>query len=146
MKIPALAVAILALTFSTTALSRDTKHLLPLEDAMNTPDAQQKLDGSIKFYFANEGHPQIAQKIPGVTTNRKTNAFMKSDEEACSWVFLSAMIALQERAQQEGADAVVNITSFYDRKEMASQEDYECHAGAVIAGVALKGDIVKFAD
>ncbi|MGO1692878.1 MAG: excinuclease ATPase subunit [Marinobacter sp.] len=146
MKLPVLAAAILALTFSTTALGRDTKHLLPLEDAMNTPDAQQKLDGSIKFYFADEAHPQITQKIPGVTTNRKTNAFMKSDEEACSWVFLSAMIALQERAQQEGADAVVNITSYYDRQEMASRDDYECHAGAVLAGVALKGDIVKFAD
>lgn len=146
MKLPILAAAILALTFSTTALSRDTKHLLPLEDAMNTPDAQQKLDGSIKFYFADEKHPKITQKVPGVTTNRKTNAFMKSDEEACSWVFLSAMIALQERAQQEGADAVVNITSFYDRQEMASRNEYECHAGAIMAGVALKGDIVKFAD
>ncbi len=146
MNLPVLAAAILALTFSPTALSRDTKHLLPLEEAMNTPDAQQKLDGSIKFYFADEGHPQITQRIPGVATNRKTNAFMKSDEEACSWVFLSAMIALQERAQQEGADAVVNITSYYDRKEMASRDDYECHAGAIMAGVALKGDIVKFAD
>jgi len=140
------AASILALTFSPTALSRDTTHFLPLEEAMNTPDAQEKLDGSIKFYFADESHPRAAQIAPGVVTNRKTNAFMKSDEEACSWVFLSAMIALQERAQKEGADAVVNITSYYDRQEMASQEEYECHAGAVMAGVALKGDVVKFED
>jgi len=145
-KLPVLAAAILTLTFSSTALSRDTKHLLSLEEAMNTPDAQQKLDDSITFYFADEGHPQVTQRIPGVVTNRKTNAFMKSDEEACSWVFLSAMIALQERAQREGADAVVNITSFYDRQEMSSREEYECHAGGIMAGVALKGDVVKFAD
>ena len=56
MKLPVLAAAILALTFSSTALSQDTKHLLSLEKAMNTPDAQQKLDDSIKFYFADEGH------------------------------------------------------------------------------------------
>jgi len=145
-KLPVAIAAILALTFSSTAMSRDTTHLLPIEEAMNTPDAQQKLDGSIEFYFADESHPRVTQRIPGVVANRKTNAFMKSDEEACSWVFLSAMIALQERAQMEGADAVVNITSFYDRQEMASQEEYECHAGAIMAGVALKGDVVKFAD
>lgn len=46
MKLPVLAAAILTLTFSSTALSRDTKHLLSLE-------------------------------------------------KACSWVFLSAMIAMQ---------------------------------------------------
>lgn len=146
MKLPVIAAAILALTFSTTAMSRDTRHLLPIEEAMNTPDAQQKLDGSIKFYFADESHPKIQQIVPGVVSSRKTNAFMKSDEEACSWVFLSTMIALQERAQREGADAVVNIVSYYDRKEMASRDEYECHAGAVMAGVALKGDVVKFDD
>lgn len=146
MKLPVLAAAILTLTFSSAALSRDTKHLLLLDEAMNTPDAQQKLDGSIKFYFADEGHPQVTQRAPGVVTNKKTNAFMKSDEEACSWVFLSAMISLQERAQREGADAVVNITSYYKRQEMASREQYECHAGGIMAGVALKGDVVKFAD
>jgi len=145
-KLPVVVAAILALTFSSAALSRDTKHLLPIEEAMNTPDAQQQLDDSIKFYFADEGHPRVTQRIPGVVASRKTNAFMKSDEEACSWVFLSAMIALKERAQMEGADAVVNITSFYDRKEMASREEYECHAGGIMAGVALKGDVVKFAD
>jgi len=146
MKLPVLAAAILTLTFSSAALSRDTKHLLLLDEAMNTPDAQQKLDGSIKFYFADEGHPQVTQRVPGVVTNKKTNAFMKSDEEACSWVFLSAMISLQERAQREGDDAVVNITSYYKRQEMASREQYECHAGGIMAGVALKGDVVKFAD
>jgi hypothetical protein len=146
MKLPVLAAAILTLTFSSAALSRDTKHLLLLDEAMNTPDAQQKLDGSIKFYFADEGHPQVTQRVPGVVTNKKTNAFMKSDEEACSWAFLSAMISLQERAQREGADAVVNITSYYKRQEMASREQYECHAGGIMAGVALKGDVVKFAD
>lgn len=146
MKLPIIAAALFALTFSTSALSRDTKHLLPIDEAMNLPEAQEKLDGSVKFYFADEGHPQVAQRIPGVVANRKTNAFMKSDEEACSWVFLSAMIALQDRAIREGADAVVNITSYYDKNVMSSRNEYECHAGAVMAGVALKGDVVKFAD
>jgi hypothetical protein len=45
--------------------------------------------------------------------------------------------------QTIGANAVVNIVSFYQKNVMSSPTEFECHAGAVIAGVALKGDFVK---
>jgi hypothetical protein len=32
------------------------------------------------------------------------------------------------------------------KNTMSSTTEFECHAGAVIAGVALKGDFVKVAD
>jgi uncharacterized protein YbjQ (UPF0145 family) len=79
-------------------------------------------------------------------SNRKTNAFGKSDEKACNWAFLSAMVALEKRAQQLGANAVVNIVSYYDRIVMSSPTEFECHAGAIIAGVVLKGDFVKLSE
>jgi uncharacterized protein YbjQ (UPF0145 family) len=78
-----------------------------------------------------------------VVANRKTNAFNKSDEEACKWVFLSAMIALQERAIREGANAVVGINSYYKKNEVSSNTQYECHAGNIVAGVALKGTVAR---
>ena len=53
------------------------------------------------------------------------------------------MIQLEKRAKQLGANAVVNIVSFYQKNVMSSPTEFECHAGAVIAGVALKGDFVK---
>jgi uncharacterized protein YbjQ (UPF0145 family) len=56
------------------------------------------------------------------------------------------MIALDKRAKQLGANAVVNIVSYYQKVEMSSPTEFECHAGAVIAGVALKGDFVTIAD
>ena len=37
---------------------------------------------------------------------------------------------------QQGGNAVVNIESFYDRNARASTSEYECHAGALMAGVA----------
>ena len=55
---------------------------------------------------------------------------------------LSALISLQDRIKAEGGNAVVNIESFYDRQPMASNTEYECHAGAIMAGVALRGDVV----
>ena len=56
------------------------------------------------------------------------------------------MVALERRAQQLGANAVVNIVSYYKKDVMSSTTEFECHAGAIIAGVALKGDFVKIAE
>jgi uncharacterized protein YbjQ (UPF0145 family) len=126
--------------------ARDTKYLLPIDTALAVKDAQDKLDGSIKFFFGNQQTPPILAKLGTDVSNRKTNAFGKSDERACNWAFLSAMVALEKRAQQLGANAVVNIVSYYQKVTMSSSTEFECHAGAVIAGVALKGDFVKIAD
>ena len=128
------------------AYGRDTKLMLPIDVAMATKDAEDKLEGSVKFFFGNQEYPKVATKLGTDVSNRKTNAFGKSDEKACNWVFLSAMVALERRAKQLGANAVVNIVSYYQKVEMSSTTQFECHAGAVIAGVALKGDFVKIAE
>lgn len=141
----ALSLALLAAA-ATRAEARNTKHLLPIAAALEVKDAQEKLDGSVKFYFGDQETPKILAKLGSDISNRKTNAFGKSDEKACNWAFLSALIALERRAQQLGANAVVNIVSYYDRKVMSSTTEFECHAGAIIAGVVLKADFVKVAE
>jgi uncharacterized protein YbjQ (UPF0145 family) len=139
---------ILAFALSVTwpAHARDTKHLLPIATALEVKDAKDKLDGSIKFFFGNQDTPKILTKLGTDVTNQKTNAVGKSDEKACNWVFLSAMIQLDKRAKQLGANAVVNIVSYYQKNVMSSPTEFECHAGAVIAGVALRGEFVKIAE
>ena len=144
--VTSVAVLILCLTTALPVQARDTKHLLPIAVAMEAKDAQDELDGSVKFYFGDQPPPQVVTVLGSDVSNRKTNAFGKSDEKACNWAFLSAMVALEKRAQQMGANAVINIVSYYNRKVMSSATEFECHAGAIIAGVVLKGDFVKIAD
>jgi uncharacterized protein YbjQ (UPF0145 family) len=72
--------------------------------------------------------------------NKKTNAVGKSDEFACKWAALSALISLQEGAKRNGANAVVNIISYYKKVESKSATEMECHVGSFAAGVAIKGD------
>jgi hypothetical protein len=141
-----IAVLILWLAIVLPAHARDTRHLLPIAVAMDTKDAQDKLEGAVKFFFGDQPTPQILATLGSDVSNRKTNAFGKSDEKACNWAFLSAMVALEKRAQQMAANAVINIVSYYNRKVMSSATEFECHAGAIIAGVVLKGDFVKIAD
>ena len=137
---------VVALSGSSPAQARDTKHLLPIEPALEAKDAKDKLDGSVKFFFGNQETPKILTKLSTDVTNQKTNAVGKSDERACNWVFLSAMIQLEKRAKQLGANAVVNIVSYYQKNVMSSPTEFECHAGAIMAGVALRGEFVKIAE
>lgn len=64
---------------------------------------------------------------------------------ACNWAFLSALISLQDRAKSVEANAVVNIASYYKKVEVRHETMYECHKGGLMAGVALKGDVVRVA-
>ena len=128
------------------AQARDTKYLLPIAAALETKDAKTRLDGSVKFFFGNQETPKVLAKLSTDVTNLKTNAVGKSDEKACNWVFLSAMLALEKRAKQLGANAVINIVSYYKKEVMSSATEFECHAGVVIAGVALRGEFVKIAE
>ena len=98
------------------AHARDDKLMFPVAPALEAKDAKEKLDGSVKFYFGNQETPKILTKLGTDVTNQKTNKFGKSDERACNWVFLSAMTQLDKRAKQLGANAVVNIVSYYQKK------------------------------
>ena len=123
--------------------ARDTHLKLPLKDAMETADYKSKVDPNIKLFFGAQEHPKPAQSFGTVKTNRKTNFFNKSDKEGCEWVFISAILALQQAAKERGGDAVINIKSNYKNAEFSSETEYECGAGAVTGGVAFVGEIVK---
>ena len=122
--------------------ARDTTHYLPFDQVVAEATASGKLDGSVKFYLAKR--PSGAEIVrSGVTTSKKTNAFNKSDEAACSWALQSALIGMEKAAKAAGANAVVDIASNYKHVEYKDSEKYECHAGALMAGVALKANLAK---
>ena len=133
----------LAAFVSLPAFARDTRHNFPIADAMSASGAREKLDPEIKFFFGTQKPPKVVKRIGEWGTNKKTNAFGKDDKVACEWAFLSAMLELQERVKKEGGNAVINIKSNYRGKETTSNETYECGAGAIMAGVALKGTVVR---
>jgi hypothetical protein len=44
---------------------------------------------------------------------------------------------------REGGNAVTNIHSVYKNAPFNSDSEYECGAGAIMGGVALRGTVVK---
>lgn len=125
------------------AHARDTKYKLPIQDVMDMVEYKDKIGIDVKFFLGDQKETAIEQKFGEYTTNKKTNAFNKTDEEACRWVMLSALITLKEKAIELGGNAVINIKSYYKKEEFSSETKYECHAGALMSGVALKGSIAR---
>ncbi|MEQ9726838.1 MULTISPECIES: excinuclease [unclassified Pseudomonas] len=122
--------------------ARDTAHFLDFQSVVNEATQAGRLDGSVKFYLNKT--PAGAKIInANVTTSQKTNAFNKTDEAACSWALQSALIKLQNSAKAAGANAVVDVASNYKNKEYRDSSKYECHAGAIMAGVALKAKYAR---
>ncbi len=124
------------------SFSREDVQSFSIENAMNTEDAKSKLEG-VKFAFGTTSIGKVSQRYGEFQTNKKTNAFGKSDERACNWAFLSAMISLHDRAITEGGNAVINIRSNYKNNKTSSETTFQCGAGNVVAGVALIGVVVK---
>ena len=116
---------------------------MPISAAMESDDAKAKLGDDVKFFFGSQKAPKPKQTLGSFTSNKKTNFANKSDEEGCKIAFLSAMIALKDRALKEGGNAVINIHSVYKDSKFESDSEYECGAGKILGGVALRGTVVK---
>jgi uncharacterized protein YbjQ (UPF0145 family) len=126
--------------------ARDTVHHLDFQSVVDDAVRSGLLDGSVKFYLRGQKiKGSVTKKFPTATSNKKTNSANKSDEEACTRALQSALISFAENAKKHGANAVVDLVSFYKRQEYSSSTQYECHAGAFVSGVTLKGNaaIVK---
>jgi hypothetical protein len=123
--------------------ARDTLHTLNAQEAIQQGQEKGEILDTVKLFFAGQPHPPAEKTMGEFRTNRKTNAFNKSDEAACQWAFFSAIKSLQERALNEGGNAVIDIKSNYKNQEFSSATEYQCGAGAFVGGVALKGTVVK---
>ena len=86
-------VAVLAFATSLSARDEIKYHSL---DFLNGPKAKEFLLPNVSFSFGTGYTGQVIVK--DLTSNKKTNGFNKSDEEACQIAFLSAIKTFQERA------------------------------------------------
>jgi len=123
--------------------ARETIHRFPIEAALNKLKASGQLGEGVKLYFGTQKFPKPKAQLGLARTNKKTNFFKKSDQEACDWAFASSMMALVAYAQKVGGNAIVNIRSNYKSQQFSSETEYTCGAGNITGGTAFIGDVVK---
>lgn len=131
-----------AVFFSPITHARDDIQSFPIADVLNNAEYARRLEG-VAFYFGDQAHPTIAARFGEFQSNKKTNAANKSDKAACEWAFLSALLSFHQRALAEGGNAVINIRGYYKKNNFTSETEFQCGAGAIMAGVTLKGEVVK---
>ena len=136
--IPLVALVIIS---SSNVRAADDKYLLSIDAALTKHN--NLVDPNIELYFATQPHGEILENLEAFVSSRTTNARLKSPDTSCSWVFMSAILALQKRAVAEGGNAVVNIHSYYNKIEMFDEQRYECHDGRNVSRVVLKGTVVR---
>ena len=131
------------MVFSSHSMARDDIADYSVAEAMAVDKISSAIGGGVDFYFGEQKHPKVAQQLGEFKSNKKTNAFGKSDKAACQWAFASALKTFKQRAIKEGGDAVINIRSNYKGRLTSNETTFQCGAGAIIAGVALVGEVVK---
>lgn len=135
--------AVLGLAAITSAQAADQVHDFDFKAAVDRAVADGTLDNSVKFYLAGTKSGGKLIKA-NVVTNKKTNGFAKSAESSCDHVLRSALLQMQNSAKAQGANAVTNIVSYFKANESTNTQTYQCHKGTAVAGVALKGNLVRF--
>ncbi|CUU70407.1 excinuclease ATPase [Campylobacter hyointestinalis subsp. hyointestinalis] len=131
----------LGFVFASSLFARNDILYFPLKDVLESEKAKEIIDPSIELIFGSGNTGEIVTKQ--VRTNKKTNAFGKTDKKACEWALLSALKSLQERAKKDGGTKVINITGYYYKNEFDSKTEFQCGAGSIMAGVTLIGDVAK---
>lgn len=133
---------VVTLVLAQPVLARDDIGNYSVSEALEEGRAKGVIS-DIPLYFGDGKLPPVKQRLGEYTSNKKTNAFNKSDKEACHWAFLSAVKSLQQRAVKEGGNAVINVRSYYKKNDFRSPTEFQCGAGALMAGVTLVGTVAK---
>ena len=154
---------LMAAAVAVPVMARNTEYKLPLADVLQSPEAKSRLDDAVKFNFAAKSMPAGAEPTGSDVISRTFNAARvrsvdsgnnygggpapvasqgvndQSDDIAgCKAAALEGLIAMQQKAMQVGANAVVDLVSYYKNVQFSSATHYECHAGGTGSHVTFK--------
>jgi hypothetical protein len=127
---------------SLSAHARNEYKEFSIADLKALESYQNRVGNEVKFYFGATSQVKIRKKFGEWPSLKKTNAFNKTDEFACQWAMMSALISLKKRALREGGNAVF-IQTNNDHRAKTNPKMFECEVGNIIASVAVIGKVVK---
>ncbi|SDC38719.1 hypothetical protein SAMN05216345_10279 [Cupriavidus sp. YR651] len=139
-----------ALLASGAVSAADELLTMPIDKALASPDAKSRINPNVKLLFgfnrldgATDPKPFKTVKRVRRPVSQVPDSAMPTDADLCATVFVQAVQELQQRASQEGSNAVVEIHSNWKNDETASDATYVCAKGSAYIGVALKATVVK---
>jgi uncharacterized protein YbjQ (UPF0145 family) len=138
-RIISILVAVAAVTGMSSAIAVDEIVKFKISGGIATGKAstRDQIKDDIALYFGKQKTPAVVKKLWDGDSSQTSSR--KSQQERCETAFASAIIRLQNKARQEGGNAVINITSGSGE---SSETEFTCTAGRAIARVRLHGTVV----
>lgn len=98
------------------------------------------LDGSVKFYWSNEGGPKGGKELSARGFSRRG----ATDKERCAKAVAAALVSFQKRAKKEGYNAVVDIRTFSESDRFSGDRNKcQCVAGGLGTKTTIKGRLAN---
>lgn len=121
------------------AHARKEYQTFSIELIKSQPEYAEKI-GDFKFGF---GDAISGTSLGETSTRRSTNGVNKSDERACAWAALGALMALKADAEARGGTAVEGIKSTVSGEDFSSATEFQCISGFTNSRVYFKGVVTK---
>lgn len=119
--------------------ARDDVQTYSIEIIKAQPEYAEKI-GDFQFVF---GDSVSGQQLGTTSSRRSTNGINKSDERACAWAALSALIALKNDAVSTGGSSVHGLKSKVTGAVFSSATEFQCISGFTNSKVFFEGVVVK---
>jgi uncharacterized protein YbjQ (UPF0145 family) len=124
-----------------TSYAEDQVKHYPVKHALGSKVGKTKLLKYVRIYMKGADHPGVERRNREYKTSKRSSGANHSPQEACDVAFVSALIALQERADREGGNAVIDIYSLTKNDRYQNTDKYVCTTGRAMANVVLKGTV-----
>ncbi|MDR1855127.1 MAG: hypothetical protein LBR05_09530 [Azoarcus sp.] len=143
-----LALAMLA-SLSIPAAGQSGDPYLPFQPVVAAAVSDGQLDGSVKFFLRGQTPANGVKEIfPEAVYDKPagTQVINISINRACATALRRVLASFEGYAKQFGANAVIDIVSFYDQKHYEDANNFWCHqenTGTYVVKLRGKPAIIK---
>ena len=103
--------------------------------------AQQFAPG-VALYFGNQAHPAVVSSLGEVTKSSHPARKTATEVEICNATLADALRQLASAAHDRGANAVINIKTWFHSTESNDENNYTCGVSGVSAALRVSGELV----
>ncbi|MET0334551.1 MAG: hypothetical protein ABW190_09800 [Rhizobacter sp.] len=130
--------------------ARNTRHVLPIQATLDTPQARKAIGSDIPVSFGSALPRGLSILNESMTATGKVDPRIQplvlratqppmDDTEACTGAFIAAVADLANQARRAGATSVVGVVGVNEGSGLDSTDKFECHSGYSRSTVELKG-------
>ena len=110
-----------------------------LARALNDPNVRAMVGSDVKFYFGST--PEGVVQTLGRSRSHKKSRSTRDVEAGCTRSLGNTLAAMAIQARKKGANAIVNIRSFWGGYPTSSTTSFKCGVGSSTSGTPLVGEL-----